>query len=244
MSDFAQLQQQFMQHIRATEAGTPPAGVEARRMNVYRELMFNNVAGFVDSGFPVLKSLTEPALWQQRLRRFFAEHDCHSPLFVDISAEFVQFLAAQTELQPWEAALAHYEQLELRIDILPEVTDQRLLTEAEQLLTSPLCLYRAAEIGQYGYPVHQIGEHNRQPEPNPTYLLVYRDLDDDVAFMELNPLSARLLQQLQQQPGSNAEQIAQAMVAALPQMDAAVVAQGAGQLLLQLASKGIVRVQQ
>ncbi|WP_028116747.1 DNA-binding domain-containing protein [Ferrimonas senticii] len=241
MSELRQMQQQFMSHIRAQQQQPAPLGLEARRMNIYRELMFNNVSGFVDAAFPVLRSLLATDLWQGLLRQFFAEHDCSSPLFVDISAEFVRFLNGAQGLPDYAVALADYEQLELRIDTLPEITDQPLLSEPEQLFRSQLQLYGAAYLAQYPYPVHQIGQHNSQPEPQPTYLLVYRDLDDDVAFMALNPLSARLLNQLAEQPGQTAEQLIEAMLPSLPELEPAQIAQGAGQLLLDLAAKGIVR---
>ncbi|SHH27244.1 HvfC family RiPP maturation protein [Ferrimonas marina] len=241
MSDFTQLQADFMAHIRAPEAGEPPAGLEARRMQIYRDLMFNNVSGFVDSGFPVLRSLTEPERWQQRLRRFFAEHDCHSPLFVDIAKEFLAFLANEPQLRPWELALAHYEYLELQVDTGEEITDQPLLTEAEQVLTEPLALYRASALGQYGYPVHRLGSDCPEVEPHPTFLLVYRDVEDEVAFTELNGMTARLLELLREAPGSSAQALAETMTEALPELAPEVVAQGAGQILLQMAQLGIVR---
>ncbi|QIZ75892.1 DNA-binding domain-containing protein [Ferrimonas lipolytica] len=243
MSDFSQIQQQFMDHIRAPEPGSPPLQLEARRMDIYRELMFNNVCGFINSGYPVLKSITDELVWQQRLRTFFAEYDCHSPLFVDISAAFLHFLQQQPDLLLWEVELAHYEQLELKIDILAEVTDQTAITEAEQLLSASLCLYRAAEIGKYGYPVHQIGVDNPQVEAQPTYLLVYRNAEDDVAFMELNPMTAQLVGYVQQHPGCSAQQVAEAMITAMPELEPEVVAQGAGQLMLQMAGQGIIRQQ-
>ncbi|GAA4891897.1 DNA-binding domain-containing protein [Ferrimonas pelagia] len=240
-TDLSQMQQEFMAYIRAPEVGEPPSGVEARRMAVYRELMFNNVSGFVNSGFPVLRALTATPLWQQRLRHFFAQHDCHSPLFVDIAKEFLAYLRDCEGLRSWEAALADYEYLELQIDTLPEVLDQPLLLEPEAVLTQPLCCYRAAKLAQYDYPVQRLGEACPEVDASPTFLLVYRDRDDEIAFIELNALTARLLEALISEPGQTAQGLILTMAEALPDLAPEIVAQGAGQILLQMAQLGVVR---
>ena len=53
MTDFRILQQQWTAWIRQPDAQSMPDG-EARRLQVYRELFFNNVCSFVENAFPVL----------------------------------------------------------------------------------------------------------------------------------------------------------------------------------------------
>jgi hypothetical protein len=45
----------------------------------------------------------------------------------------------------------------------------------------------------YAWPVQRIGPDYRPRKPSPTHLLVYRDTNDEVRFVELNPVSARLI---------------------------------------------------
>ena len=55
----------------------------------------------------------------------------------------------------------------------------------------------------YNWPVHRISP-DYQPESadeEPTHLLVWRASDDDVHFMQLNPVSRLLLAVMQEQPG-------------------------------------------
>ncbi|MBP6682080.1 MAG: DUF2063 domain-containing protein, partial [Halioglobus sp.] len=48
---------------------------------------------------------------------------------------------------------------------------------------------------RYQYPVHRIGPAFRPMQPEqPAYLVVYRDRGEKVRFMELNPMSARLVE--------------------------------------------------
>ncbi len=48
----------------------------------------------------------------------------------------------------------------------------------------------------YAYPVHRIGPDHQPlaPPAQPTHLVVWRDADDEVRFMEANAVTARLLQ--------------------------------------------------
>jgi hypothetical protein len=95
MKAFAKAQQQFIAHIKDPETQPVLDGVEDRRMAIYRDLFFNNVNGFISSAFPVLKSLYHQSDWLVLVRGFFKNHDCHSPYFVDISKEFVDYLATE-----------------------------------------------------------------------------------------------------------------------------------------------------
>jgi len=67
---FQQVQQDFVAYLRSPEQSKKPADVAQQRLDVYRELLFNNVSGFVSSAFPVLKSLYKEHAWQQRLQLF------------------------------------------------------------------------------------------------------------------------------------------------------------------------------
>ena len=84
-ADFIRTQVAFAAHIRDPEGVAAPGDVEARRMAVYRELFYNNVEGFVSSGFPVLRSLYDDEPWHALVREFFIKHRCQTPYFLEIS---------------------------------------------------------------------------------------------------------------------------------------------------------------
>ncbi|MBY6186712.1 putative DNA-binding domain-containing protein [Marinobacter hydrocarbonoclasticus] len=240
MSDFTQLQQSFIDYIRAPQAGTPPPGTDARHMAVYRELFFNNVSGFVSNGFPVLKSLHSEARWQERLRDFFARHDCHSPLFVDIARAFLDYLETQdTPDFPFEQELAQYEYLELWVDTQEPVEDQPCIAALNE--DTPLVRYRASALGTYDYPVQQVRADAPWPEPQPTFLVVFREGESEVRFTQLNPMTMQLLLLIDEQPGITPAALETAMVSMLPQLDPAVVREGMMTVLSQLAQRGVVR---
>ena len=200
---FQRAQFAFTAHLRDPAAMTRPADVEERRMAVYRELFFNNVEGFVSNCFPVLRSLVDGTDWRALVRDFYARHVSHSPLFSEIPAEFLDYLAQEKPAGlaprfPFLLELAHYEWLELvaqiATEILPEPVTVTMGTETRVAL-SPLAFVQA-----YQYPVQHIGPDFRPGQPEPTYLVVYRNRDDAVQFLALNALSFQLLSRLESGP--------------------------------------------
>ena len=202
---FQRAQFAFTAHVRDPASMPRPADVDDRRMAVYRELFFNNVEGFVRNCFPVLRSLVNDADWQALVRDFYARHVSHSPLFSEIPAEFLAYLADEKPAGlapnfPFLLELAHYEWLELVAQIAPETLPERtgdVIDGETRLALSPL-----AFVQEYRYPVQHIGPDfcPDQPEPTSTYLAVYRNRDDAVQFLALNAVSFQLLSELEQGP--------------------------------------------
>ena len=89
---FQRLQYRFAAHLRDPAQHKAPAGIEPRRMKIYRELFYNNVEGFLANAFPVLRRITPDAGWHALVREFFARHRSHEPLFHRVAAEFLKHL--------------------------------------------------------------------------------------------------------------------------------------------------------
>lgn len=205
---FVEQQLAFAAHIRDPQHNPAPAGIEDRRMGIYRELFYNNVEGFLESSFPVLHRLLGEESWHALARDFFATHHCHSPLFLDIPREFLDYLNEQRgerdDDPPFLRELAHYEWVELALSVA-EDPDTEPVDEHGDLLEGVPLLSSLAWPLAYRYPVHRIGPEfqPREPGEQPTYLLVYRDARDEVGFLELNPVSARLFSLMQERTGRN-----------------------------------------
>lgn len=237
---FQQVQQQFVAYLRAPEQNEKPADIEQERLDVYRELLFNNVAGFVSSAFPVLNSLYTEQAWQQRLQLFFSLYRCENPFFLSIANSFLDFLVQQYQLQSDDPVfmleLAHYEWLELELATRkaqagPEVTD---------IKHQALQLSELASVQAYQYPVHKICMEFQPTEPEASFLLIHRNAEDEVKFIALNQLTTLLLQLLAQQPGLTLAELVAELSPYVPQLDADQLMSGAEQILLNFTSKGIV----
>ncbi|WP_394201100.1 DUF2063 domain-containing protein [Shewanella waksmanii] len=242
---FTDIQQGFIDYIR--DPSRPlPEGIEQRRMTVYRELFFNNVNGFVSNAFPVLCSLYQQQDWLDLVQKFFANHNCKTPLFIEIAQEFLAFL--QNEYQPTEhdpefmLELAHYEWLELCVATERD-NPLHILVEQQSIDSGVLVISDSAKIAQYHYEVHKISPdfQPEQPLQQPSFFCVYRDFSDEVCFLQLNPLSAQVLALISQQDGVTYEQVLTWLTETYVDMDKAVLAQGSQQMLDDMAQKGIVR---
>ena len=198
-----QVQTQLAAHIRDPEREPGPAGIEDRRLKIYRDLVYQNIESFVSGGFPVLRSLFDDDAWHGMVRDFLVTHRCHTPYFLEISQEFLLYLQQTHEARagdpPFMLELAHYEWVELGLDVADEDPNALEFDRDGDLLTGMPLVSPLAWSLAYQFPVHRIGPdfQPQQPGEQPTYLIVYRDRGDKLGFMEANAVTARLLELLQ-----------------------------------------------
>ena len=205
---FQRVQRRFVAHLRDPDRHPAPAGVEPRRLRIYRELVFNNIAGFIRSGFPVLCDILGQARTDALVRDFMARHRAEAPYFLEIGLEFIAYL--QNEYEPaagdpdFLLELAHYEWVELALDVAESDYPEASVDPAGDLLSGLPLVSPLAWSLSYRYPVHRLGQAYRPDAPpaQPTFLVVYRNRDDAVKFLEANAVTARLLELLQSAPAA------------------------------------------
>ena len=186
-------------YVRDPDHNPPPPGIEARRLAIYRDLLFNNIQGLLAGNFPVIRQLLGDARWPELVRAFYRDHRCQTPLFPEIAREFLRYLEAQPTLDPpFLIELAHYEWVELALQISDVAVDDTDIDPAGHLLAGTPVLSPLAWPLAYRWPVHRLGPQfqPRVPPDTPTLLLLRREPDGKVRFSELGPLAFRLLQRL------------------------------------------------
>src|SRR4249919_3754285 len=107
-------------YVRDPAANPGPPGIEARRLKICSDLVFNNLDGLLAGNFPVIRKILGDADWQALVRRFLATHRSHTPLFPELGRELIAFLesdAGADPQRPWLAELAHYEWAELGLQL-------------------------------------------------------------------------------------------------------------------------------
>ena len=199
--------------IREPATHAPPPGIDQRRLDVYRELFFNNVANLLGGNFPVLRRIHGDAAWQALVHAFYRDHGSRTPLFTELPREFLRYLDTRDEdpSMPWLRELAHYEWVELALQISEATRGDIAHDPHGDLLAGPPLPSPLAWPLAYAWPVHRIGPDNRptQPPVEPTLLLLRREADGRVSFHGLSPLTFRLLQRLESEPAmSGCEQLA------------------------------------
>lgn len=244
-ADFQTLQREFAGHLRNPQSHPAPGGIEERRLEIYRSLFFNNVNGFIQQGFPVLHSILPADRWTRMVRAFYEFHTCQTPYFLEIPQEFVSFLASgqgsEADDPPFMLELAHYEWMELVLDASTETLPETGFHPDGDLLRAIPQLSPLHAVLSYHYPVQQIclDFQPTEPLPQPVWLLVYRNRDDAVRFMEINGPTARLLQLIEEHPDQTGREVV-SLLAGEMQFDEGQLADFSRGILQQLRERDIL----
>lgn len=207
---FQQYQLEFAGHIRNPRHTPRPSRVPASRMRVYTEIVFNNLEASLATCFPVCKAVLGKRAWHKLIRGFFVHHQSLSPLFRQIPEEFLAYLEDVQafddvpRLPCYLKGLAHYEWIELAVSATESSIDMTKVDAEGNLLLNVVVLTPTLRLLAYDYPVHRISPKKKPVAAleEPVYLAVYRDLNDEVRFVEINQLTFRLLSLLQQAENS------------------------------------------
>jgi hypothetical protein len=246
MSDFKQTQYAFAAHIRDPQQHPCPRDVEDRRMNIYRELFYNNVESFMAGSFPVLRQIMTDAQWHALIRDYFSLHKAKTPLFPEMPREFLQYLQEEREPEdddpPFLLELAHYEWVELALSLADEENNTDQITPDGDLLAEHPVLSSLAWPLQYHYPVHQIGPDYQPDKPSDvsTFIVVYRNRNDEIGFLEINPVTARLLQLLSEQPTESGRRLLEQIATEINHTNPETVVQGGLAILQDLQARDII----
>ena len=236
---FKDKQYAFAAHIRDPENVAAPDGIEPRRMAIYRKLFFNNLYNLLGTFFPVLRKIHSDDQWHRFVRGFMQHHQAQTPYFLQLPEEFLDYLQNKFESSdddfPFLLELAHYEYAELALSVSEDETDLSGVDPNGDLLANAPVKSALAWSYAYHYAVHRIspGSLPTGPEDHPVYLALYRGSDGDVGFLELNAITAALLDAIEfNEDRLSGEQLLRALADKIDYPDAdALVAHGAEALL-------------
>lgn len=245
---FKQAQYEFAAHLRDPKHNAAPSGIEDRRLKIYRDLFFNNVSGLMAQTFPVLHKILSQEKWQRTIRDFYAHYQCQTPLFTELPKEFLTWLSEHREAEADDPAfmreLAHYEWVELALSLAPDPELAVDIHRYGDLLNAVPVMSPLAWTLSYQFPVHQISPEVQPTEPpeNPSCLVVYRDREDSIGFIETNAVTVQLLSLLANnlEARLSGQELLAKLAEQLPQFPAETIQQGGLQILEQLRQKDIV----
>ena len=238
---FIELQRAFSRHLRDPDREPAPPLPE-QRLAVYRNAVFLNTERFMRDNFPRVAGAFEPDAWNALVRDYLIRHRSETPLFVELLQEFLNYLLHEREAAgdpPWLYEVAHFDWLENAI-----AADERVAPPTPagpiDLLDAPLLLNPVHEVVQYRFPVQAIGPTYRplEPPPQPTLLLVFRDVDEDFAVLDLNAVAVKLFEGVR--AGQPARAVLSELAVALEHPNPAQVLEGGRTLLERWVLRGLV----
>jgi uncharacterized protein len=207
---FLAYQQQFVNYLRDPRPellanGLPP------NASVYANLLHRKMDGSLCACFPITRSLLKTERWDNLVKVFIRDHHCQSPLYREIPDEFVDFLInakPQLGLPDFMVDLAHFEWMELVLETANPTPDSYRSEESGDVLEDIPVLNPVLHLLRYRYPVHTItaddkdwqpGEMRSQGETGqPVILAGLRDNVYRIHFIEVNTVTARLIELLQE----------------------------------------------
>jgi hypothetical protein len=216
-------------------------------MDLYCDFLFTNISNFLAENFPVLNKIMSEQQWEELSRDFFSRHSSHSPYFSQISQEFLHYLQNERLENPQSKhdlpfllELAHYEWTELVISIAEDLdSGNSIITDP---LTQALTLSDTALALAYQYPVHKISPDFIPTElpAQATYLVVYRNVEDQIVFLETNPVTHALLETLTDNTEQATLSVLNKLADDLQHPNPDILIQGGLSILNDFISRGIV----
>ena len=208
-------------------------------MAIYRKLFFNNLYNLLGTFFPVLRKIHSDDQWRRFVRGFMQHHQAQTPYFLQLPEEFLAYLEKEFESTeddfPFLLELAHYEYAELALAVSEEEIDLSGVDPNGDLLANVPVKSALSWSYAYHFAVHRISPDNlpREPETHPVYLALYRDNDGNVGFLELNSMTAALLDAIEfNDDNLTGEQLLRNLAEKINYPDAdALIAHGADALL-------------
>ena len=244
--DFKAKQHEFTQYIRDPATNPAPADVKPERMAMYRELIFNNIESFLAGNFPVIRKILDDEQWLELVQDFFLKHACKTPYFSEIGEEFLDYLENQRtnpDDLPFLLELAHYEWVEMALSIAKEDINPHQQT-IENLLHQTITLSPLAWPLLYQFPVQNIAPDYLPliPPEQPTCLLAYRGTDDEVKFIEINAVTYRMLEIIQEHGQVRTEDCLKQLAEESQHPDPDIIVMGGLQILKDLVEKTVLSI--
>lgn len=245
--DFKAKQLEFTRYIRNPAVNPLPADVKPERIAMYRELMFNNIESFLAGNFPVIRKISSDQYWLDLVQDFFARHHSKTPYFSEIAEEFLDYLENErnnnSDDLPFLLELAHYEWVEMALSIAKE----EIRVNVEGLCDLPRQSIQLSPLAWpllYQFPVQLIAPEylpSAAPE-QPTTLLAYRDKEDEVKFSEINQLTYRLLEIIQELGESNTMRCLAQLAEETQHPNPEVIINGGLQILRDMVEKNVIYI--
>lgn len=249
LEDAQAVRAQLGRYALSSEDRAALEGGELRRLAIYRELVRARLKEAIE-----LQAPRSVALLGERFEAWFssflADRGPQTQYLRDVAGEFLDYVAPRWQHEPSIPAylieLARHEALEFEIAALPpsrQATRAASAMGAELSLEAGLEFCEAARLVRYDYAVQRWlndaeGLAASEPERTPTALLVYRDPEHEVRFLELTPLAASIIERLYEGLA-----LGPALTSALSRHQTALepeVLEQCAELLADLSERGVI----
>lgn len=191
-----------LQHYLARAALGPqlPTELKEARLAIYRRLVHGALDECMHSILPRTAARLGDRFWEE-VHLFYSECGPHTHYLRDVPSEFLAWCkdrwSTLEDLPAYAFDLACHEVTAIEVGA---ASDGSARSEEPSLsLDRPVIFQGAIALRHYQYAVHRLSEDLENlsiPEASPVFLLVYRDRNHDLRYLELSTIAFAILQRL------------------------------------------------
>jgi uncharacterized protein len=235
----ASLEQTFAE---ALLAPTLPEHLAGTRQAVYRTLVRSNMDDVIESFLPRTEARLGRRFWEE-VQLFYQNQGPQTHYLRDIPSEFVAWLLKRWPHDPsipsYICDLARHEVVAMEVGSAPAEAEKDV---GPLDLSAPAVFADALRLIRYEYVIHELPEEledRSEPEKRSIHLLIYRDSEHDLHYLELSLTAAAILQRMLEPSTTVQEAIVQgAQATNIPVNDDLLM--GTGKLLADLAEREVL----
>lgn len=174
------------------------------RLSLYRRLVRNNLTGVTEKMMKRTRARMEAiaaGAFDASFAAFLDEVGPRTHYLRDVPADFLEWVEprwrARADVPAWLVDLAQHELVEFRVAAAEGSEDSSQVTEIAP--DRPLVFAQPVRLMRYAFAVHELPprtDDRSEPPSRATALLVYRDAENAVQFLELTPFAAAIAQRL------------------------------------------------
>jgi hypothetical protein len=241
--EFVRLQRAFARHLRDPARVPPPAGLEERRLAIYRYAVHANVERFLCDNYPRVCAALPAETWAALVEDYRVRHVARAHAFVDLPREFLEFLAHERAAAgdpPFLAELAHFDWLETLVGADERRLDLTGIDPDGDLLAGVPVANPIMQLVTYRFPVHRIAPDYLPPgpPPEPTRIAAFRAPDNLYGFLDLNGPAWRLLELIVAASGRDGDAIIRQVATELGRSDPAALLPAGRGILERMRRRG------
>ncbi|MGR8947325.1 MAG: HvfC family RiPP maturation protein [Gammaproteobacteria bacterium] len=242
--DFKKVQREFSAYLRDPENNPRPEGLPENRLAVYRHAVFINISRFLTDNFPRVKEFYSEQEWEALVRDYIVNHRSDTMCFVELPQEFLTYLEQVREDENDHAflyELAHFEWLETLISADPRSNTEAQYDDAHLLNGVPV-VNPLAQLLRYSYPVHTLSPQAfpKEEPPEPTFIVVFRKGNNKFGYIDVNILTARLIELLASNETKSGRQVLLDIAAEMGAPDQDAIVAGGAEILEKLLADEVI----
>ncbi len=173
-------------------------GVTANRVQHYRRLIYNIADDTLRTAYPLTYNLLEEQKWYELVDDFFSHHKCQSYKVWEMPLELYEYVSRNKHnlhgRYPFINELLWFEWLEVKLFMMEDIAPEEYSTVGDYVKDVPV-FNPEYTIEKFEYPVHKKNaKHITSEDVNTYYVLMYRDKEGKVQFLDISTFFAWLIE--------------------------------------------------